>query len=163
MYGAEGESAFSQTCKESQHHTASNLLYGVATQAMWDSRFNDPLEHALVTRAKGVGTSFEFSLGDHLVTVLYLCTHIQVVSKSWLSETDRQTDRLLLRCRACRIIIRNGMTRESLLSSKLGIEAPVRKIRVSQIPVRLERVSGMDASQGCLRSHEQLVALPAAL
>ena len=62
---------------------------------MWDPRFDDPLEHTIVTRAKddplehtfvtrakGVGSSCECSLGDHLVNVLYLCTHTQVVSKS---------------------------------------------------------------------------------
>ena len=59
---------------------------------MWDPRFNDPLEHTLVTRAKGVGKSYELSLGDHLVHVLYLCIHTQVVSKSQLSETDSSYD-----------------------------------------------------------------------
>ena len=72
---------FVHACKESASHCI-HLLYGVVTRAMWDPRFDDPLEHTLVTRAKGVGSSCEYSLGDHLVTVLYLCTHIQVVSKS---------------------------------------------------------------------------------
>ena len=61
---------------------------------MWDPRFDDPLEHTFVTRAKGVGSSCEFSLGDHLVTVLYLCTHTQVVSKSSCISTALTMPRL---------------------------------------------------------------------
>ena len=94
---------------------------------MWDSRFNDPLEHTFVTRAKGVGSSCECSLGDHLVTVLYLCTHTQVVSKSLSPETDCFHD-------AAPVV--------TTAFQKFEIFVPACKDRKTW--VRCERMSGMD-------------------